>query len=149
MTDTARVLMTAAVLAASATGFFTWRLGQLDASGPQRLIASLRLAQWAALLLAATGAVSIGLAVAQDAMPSGTIEVTLGIAFVLLGGLVLNREPREALLVAAGGFVAHALVNIAHRPGLLEPSLAPRWYAVGCAVLDLYIAALCYWARRR
>jgi hypothetical protein len=149
VTDTARVLLTAGVLAASATGFFVWRLDQLEASGPQRLIASMRLAQWAALLLAATGAVSIGLAVGQEAMPSGTVEVTAGMAFVLLGGLVLTREPREALLVAAGGFAAHALVDIAHRPGLLEPGLAPRWYAVGCAVFDVCIAALCYWARRR
>lgn len=149
MTDTARVLMTVAVLAASAAGFYTWKIVQLDPSGPQRLIALLRLAQWSALLLGASGAVSIGLAVAQEAMPSGTIDVTAGVAFVLIGGLVLNREPREALLLAAGGFVAHALVDIAHRPGLLEPGLAPRWYAVGNAVFDLYIASLCHWARRR
>jgi uncharacterized membrane protein HdeD (DUF308 family) len=141
--------MTAAILAASAAGVFTWRLAQLDPGGPQRLIGALRLSQMAALLLAASGAASIGLAVAQEAMPSGTIEVTFGVAFVVLGGIVLNREPREALLVAAGGFVAHALVDIAHRPGLLEPGLAPRWYAVGSAVFDLYLAALCYWARRR
>jgi len=149
VSDTARVLMTAAVLVASATGFFAWRLGQLDPSGPQRLVGCLRLAQWAALLLAASGAVSLGLAVAQEGMPSGTIEVTLGFAFVLVGGLVLTREPREALLLAAAGFLAHALVDIAHRPGLLEPGLTPRWYAVGSAVFDLYLAAACYWARRR
>lgn len=148
MTDTARVLMTVALLAASATGFFTWKILQLEPSGPQRLVALLRLAQWCALLLAASGAVSIGLAVAHEAMPLGTIEVTAGVGFVMLGGLVLNREPREALLIAAGGFVAHALVDIAHRPGMLDPSLAPRWFAVGCAVFNLYVAALCYWARR-
>ena len=141
--------MTAAMLAAVATGVFAFRLGRLDPSGPQRLVASLRLGQWAALLLAATGAVSIGLAVAQEAVPTGTVEVTFGVAFVLYAGFVLTREPLDALLFAAGGFVGHALVNIAHRPGLLEPGLAPRWYAVGCAVFDLYVAALCYWARRR
>ena len=149
MSDTARVLLTAALLAASTTGFFTWRLSRLDPSGPERLIGSLRLAQWAALLLAATGAVSIGLAVSNELLPSGTIEVTLGVAFVLFGAFVLSREPREALLFAAAGFLAHVLVDIAHRPGLLEPDLAPRWYVVGCAVFDVYIATLCYWVRRR
>jgi hypothetical protein len=149
VTDTARVVMTMALLAASATGFYAWRLGQLEPSGPQRLVALLRLAQWTSLLLAATGAISVGLAIAREAVPSGTIEVTIGVAFVLVGGLVLTREPREALLVAAGGFVTHALIDIAHRPGLLEPGLVPRWYAVGSAVFDLYVAAICYWARRR
>ena len=53
-------------------------------------------------------------------------------AFVLLSGLVLLREPREGLFLVAAGFVLHALVDIAHRPGWLSPDLAPRWYVVHC-----------------
>ena len=141
--------MTAAMLAATAAGVFALKLRRLEASGPQRLIGSLRFSQWTALLLAATGAVSIGLAVAHESAPSGTVDVTIGAAFVLFGGFILTREPREALLVVAAGFFAHALVDVAHRPGLFGPGLAPRWYAVGCAVFDLYVAALCYWVHRR
>jgi hypothetical protein len=40
-------------------------------------------------------------------------------------------------------------VDIAHRPGWLSPDLAPRWYIVGCASFNVYLAALCYLARRR
>ena len=149
MSDTARLILTVAVLSASATAMFAWRVSRLDPSEPDRLVGELRLAQWAALLLA-TGAGSwVGLAVANDAVPVGTIEVTFGVVFVLLAALILTREPRDGLLFAAAAFVAHALIDIAHRPGLLSPDLVPRWYAVGCAIFDVFIAAVCYWTRRR
>jgi hypothetical protein len=48
------------------------------------------------------------------------------------------------LTILALAFAAHAVVDIAHRPGLLPDGIAPRWYAVGCAILDVYIGALCY-----
>jgi hypothetical protein len=54
------------------------------------------------------------------------------------------RDPRQALTIVALAFAAHAVVDVAHRPGLLADSLAPRWYAIGCAVYDVYIGALCY-----
>jgi uncharacterized membrane protein HdeD (DUF308 family) len=141
--------MVAAALAGIATGAFSWRLSRLDAGGPQRLVAQLRLAQWAAILLAATGAVPIGLAVGQEMLEGGTVEISFGMTFILLSAMVLTREPREALLVVAAGFGLHALLDIAHRPGWLSPYLMPRWFAIGCAIFDVYIAAVCYWARRR
>jgi hypothetical protein len=149
VTDTARVLLTAALLSASGLGAFVWRLARTDPASPERLIGQLRLSQWSALLLAAVGAASIGFAAAAEAVPTGSIEVTLGVGFVILAGFVTLQEPRDALLVSAGGFVVHALTAVAHRPGLLSPALIPRWYIVGAAVLDLYVAALCYLARRR
>jgi hypothetical protein len=149
VTDTARALLSAAVLSGSATGFFAWRLSRIAADEPERLVGELRLAQWAALLLAVSGAISIGLAIGAPATTTGNIDVTLGVAFVILSGIVLRREPRDALLLAAAGFLVHALTDIAHRPGWLSPDLAPRWYAVGSAVFDVYLAGVCYWARRR
>lgn len=148
MTDTARVLLTAAVLAATALAVYVRRLTRPETAGPARLVGQLRLAQWAALALAALGAASIGFAVAHETSPFGTVEVTLGLAFVVLAGIILQREPRDALLLAAGGFVIHALVSMAHRPGGLDP-LAPAWFMAGCAVFDVFFAGLCYWARRR
>jgi len=149
MTDTARVLLTAAVLSVSAFGAFAWRVSRLDPSQPERLIGELRLAQWAAILLAATGSTSIGFAAAQVAIPLGTLDVTFAVAFVLLAGLVLLREPRTGLLVAAVGFLAHALLDLAHRPGGLSADLIPRWYVAGCAAWDLALSAMCFFARRR
>lgn len=149
MTDTARVLLAAALLSAATIGAFVWRLTRTDADQPDRLVGELRLAQWAALLLAALGGVSIGLTVAFDAAPAGNLDALLGVAFVVLAGFVLHREPRDALLLVSTGFVLHALVDIAHRPGWLPPDVVPRWYAIGSAIYDVYVAAACYWARRR
>jgi hypothetical protein len=149
MTDTARVLLTAAVLSGSALGVLAWRVGRTDASAPERLVGELRLAQWAALLLAATSGLPMGLAVALPSMPDAHLDAAIGVAFVGLAGIVLLRDPREGLFLAAAAFVLHALVDLAHRPGWLSAELAPRWYVVGCASYDVYVAALCYWARRR
>jgi hypothetical protein len=148
VSDTARALLTFALLSSTALGVYVWKLSRLDAAGPDRLVGLLRLAQWAALALAALGAVSIGSTIAHEAAPLGTIEVTLGLAFIVIGAVVLHREPREALLLAAGAFVLHALVTLAHRPNGLPP-IAPAWYTAGSAIYDLFFAAACYWARRQ
>ncbi len=149
MTDTARVLLTATVLAGSATGAFAWSVARIDPEQPERLVGELRLAQWAALLLAAIAAMPIGLSVAQPSIPGGHLDAAIGVGFVCVSAVILVRDPRESLFLAAAGFVLHALVDIAHRPGGLSPDLAPRWYIVGCASFNVYLAALCYWARRR
>ena len=149
MSDTARLLLTIALLSGGTAALYVWNLARLDGDGPARLVGQLRLAQGVALLLAATGATSVGLAVAGEAVPASTLEVTLGTTFVIAAALVLGREPRDGLLVAAVAFVAHALTNIAHRPGLLSPDVAPRWFEAGSAIFDTFIAALCYLARRR
>ncbi len=148
MNDTPAVLLVGAVLSGVALASFAWRVHRVDPMQPERLIGELRLAQWAAILLAGIGAVPIGFTVTAG-LAAAQADAAFGIVFVGLAGLVLQREPREALLVAAGGFVAHALLDIAHRPGLLPSDIAPRWYTVGCAIDNVCLAAVCYWGRRR
>ncbi len=55
--------------------------------------------------------------------------------------LVLVRPGLDLLALA---FAAHAVIDVAHRPGLLADGIAPRWYLIGCATYDVYIGALCY-----
>ncbi|MEZ5319894.1 MAG: hypothetical protein R2752_21000 [Vicinamibacterales bacterium] len=149
MTDTGRVLLTAAILAGSAIGVFAWRVTRLDPAEAERLVGELRLAQMAAVVLAAVGAILIGLAASATQVPGAHLDATLGVAFVVAAGFVLRRHPHEALLAAAIGFLAHALVMLAHRPGLLPPDLLPRWFAIALATCDVYLAAVCWAARRR
>ncbi len=149
MTDTARVLLTAVVLAGSSITMFAWHITRIDPELPGRLIGELRLAQWAALLLSAGGAASIGLAVASPAVPGAHLEAWFGLAFVVAAGFILQRDPREALSLVAVAFLMHALFNLTHRPGWLPVELVPRWYVVACAIFDVYMAALSYWAQRR
>ena len=149
MDDTARLVITTFALSAVALSVYTWRLTRIDASQPERLIGQLRLVQWVAILLAMTGGAWLGLAVRAGAEPLAAVEVSVAVGCGIAAALALLSDPRAALGLLAAVFMAHALVDIAHRPGWLPPTIAPRWFTVGCAAYDVYLAALCYWARRR
>src|ERR1039457_2597727 len=147
MTDVERVLVTAGALAAISFVAFAFRLTRLEPSAPARVVGELRFANLAAVLLCAIGGVYIGLAIAAYTVPAASLDVTLSVLFIGLGGVALCREPRESLLLCAAAFVLHAFFDIAHRPGLLSADLVPRWYSIGCAVFDVVIAAACFGAR--
>ena len=126
---------------------FTWqsiRTATIPASSPQRLVEELRLAQVAALLLALTAGAYIGFAVVRENEPGVGFDIALAVGFLLVAALTMVRDPRQALTIIALAFAAHAILDVAHRPGLLPDALAPRWYAIGCAVYDVVIGAVCY-----
>jgi hypothetical protein len=145
MTDTFRTLVIAALAIAAG---FTWlgvRAAAIPVAAPERLIAELRLAQIAALLLVLTAGVYVGFAVAHESQPGTSIDVALAMGFFLLAAATLVRDPRQALTILALAFAAHAVVDVAHRPGGLPEGIAPRWYALACALFDVYIGAIAYW----
>ena len=127
---------------------FTWqaiRTAAIPVQSPERLVGELRLAQIAALLLVLFAAPYIGLAVVFDSHQGVGFDVALAIGFFVMAAVTLVHEPRLALTILAFAFAAHAVLDIAHRPGWLLPGgIAPRWYSLGCAILDVYIGALCY-----
>lgn len=126
---------------------FTWqsiKTTLIPVASPERLVAELRLAQIAALLLSLAGGAYIGFAVASEVRPGTGADIVLAVGFFLVAATTLTRDPRQALTILALAFAAHAVVDVAHQPGLLPDGIAPRWYAIGCAVVDVYIGALCY-----
>jgi len=128
---------------------FTWQTIKtvlIPVASPDRLVAELRLAQIGALLLSLAGGAYIGFAAspASEMNPGAGADIALAIGFFLIAATTLVRDPRQALTILALAFAGHALVDVAHRPGLLPAGIAPRWYSIGCAVLDVYIGALCY-----
>jgi hypothetical protein len=144
MSEAFRTVVIAAVAVAAG---FTWqglRTAAIPVSSPERLVAELRLAQIAAVLLAATAGAYIGFAVAHENVLGVGMDIALAIGFCLVAGFTLVRDPRQALTIIALAFAAHALLDIAHQPGILPEGIAPRWYAVGCAVFDVYIGAVAY-----
>jgi hypothetical protein len=149
VTGTVGLLLVAAVLSGVALGGYGWRLIRIDPAQPERLIGELRLAQLGAILLAVTAGSWIGLAVAANPDPLANVDVTLGLGYIVLAVIVLHLDPRQALFTLALAFVLHAAIDIAHRPGWLSATLAPRPFIVGCAAYDVYVAAVCFWARRR
>ena len=144
MSEAVRIALIAAVAIAAG---FTWqglRTAAIPVAAPERLIAELRLAQVAALLLATTTGAYIGFASTHEHVLGTGIDIALAVGFFVVAATTLVRDPRQALTVIALAFVTHALVDIAHRPGLLPEGIAPRWYAVGCAVFNVYIGAMAY-----
>jgi hypothetical protein len=128
------VLVAFAALGAGLT-WLAIRTGFVPVSSPDRLVSELRLSQVAALLLA----------VAHEAQPGVGFDVALAMGFLVVAAWTLVRDPRQALTILALAFAAHAVLDVAHRPGWpLPDGMAPRWYSIGCAVYDVYIGALCY-----
>jgi hypothetical protein len=142
-------LRTSAIAFAALGGGLTWlalRTAAIPVSSPERLIAELRLAQIAALLLTLAAGAYVGLAVAHEARPGVGLDIALAVGFFVVAAATLVRDPRHALTMLALAFAAHAVVDVAHRPGWpLPDGVAPPWYSIGCAVYDVYIGALCYW----
>jgi uncharacterized membrane protein len=99
----------------------------------------------AALLLALTAGPYIGFAVINESQPGVGFDVAFAIGFFVVAAATLVWDPRQALTILALAFAAHALLDIAHRPGWpLPDGVAPRWYSLGCALFDVYIGAVCY-----
>jgi hypothetical protein len=144
VTDAVRTLAVAFAGLAAGLTWYAIRTAAIPTTSPDRLVAELRLSQFAALLLALISGAYIGLAVWKDNVPGAGLDIALTIGFLVMAATTLVRDPRQALTVLALTFAAHALFDVAHRPGALAAEMAPRWYLTGCAVYDLYIGALCY-----
>jgi hypothetical protein len=149
MTETTRVLLVAAILAAAGLAAYAVRVLQQDPAEPARLIGELRFSQWAALLLAVSGGAWLGIAAAHPPAAMGGVEVTLAIATIVAAAWTLHVDTRQALVALGIAFVVHALLDTAPRPGWLAADLAPRGFIVGCAVHNVFMAAVCYGLRRR
>jgi hypothetical protein len=126
-----------------------WRVAREPADSPARLVGQLRLAQQAALVLVFLAAVHAGMAILQlDTLGAG-LELALAVGFLVLASTTMLREPPEALTWLALALLAHAALDVLHRPGLLPPALVPGWYARDCATFSVLLAALCYLPLRR
>ena len=149
MKEGLRTLTVAAIALAAGFSLQSFRTAAIPVSSPERLVAELRLAQIAALLLALIAGAYLGFAAVHETRPGVGLDVALTAGFFVLAGYTLTCDPRQALTLLALGFGAHAIVDIAHRPGVLPEGIAPWWYTVGCATFDLVIGALCYFPIQR
>lgn len=115
-----------------------------DASDPNRLVAQLRLAQYAALLLTMTAAVFVGFALAQEGVSGAGFDVAIATGFFVLAATATTWEPGRALTALALAWCAHAIVNLGHAAGLLPSAVVPEWYPTACAIYDICMAGVCY-----
>jgi hypothetical protein len=142
--ESARALLLVALAVLGGMIWMTWRTLRIPLSAPDRLVAELRLAQFAAVLLALVAGSSIGLVALNEQHPGIAIEAALTLAFFSVATIAPLRDPREALTLLALAFAAHALADVSHRPGLLPDRIAPSWFTIGCAIQDCLLGVLCY-----
>jgi hypothetical protein len=125
-------------------GWQAVRAAAIPVQAPERLIAELRLAQFGALLLVLSAGAYVGLAVAHEQLLGVGFDIALSVGFFVAAAATLLRDPRQALVILALAFAAHAVFDVAHRPGWLPHEIVPRWYSIGGALYDVFIGALCY-----
>ena len=144
MTDATPIIGLLAVTVSTLFGWQAARVVRQDAGAPTRLVSELRLAQVAALLLVMVAGAYLGTAASQPHAPGAGLDAALALGFLAAGVASLTREPQEALTILAVAFVTHALVDILHQPGGLTDAAVPHWYVVGCAVQNVWTAALTF-----
>jgi len=109
-----------------------------------RLVAELRLAQFAALLLVLIAGVYIGFALAQGSTTGSGFDVALAVGFLALAAVAATQPPGTALTLLAAAFAAHAVVDLLHGAAVLPSVALPDWYITACAIYDVGIAGVCY-----
>jgi hypothetical protein len=144
LTEGFRTLAVACAALAAGFSWQTLRTAAIPSSSPDRLVAELRLAQMAALILTMSASAYLGFAASHEDQLGVGFDIAFAVGFFVVAAFTLVRDPRQALTVLALAFAAHALLAVAHRPGMLADGVVPRWYTIGCAVFDVYIGALCY-----
>jgi hypothetical protein len=144
MTDGGIALALAAFGLTALIGWMSARLITVPANTPERLVGELRLAQLAALVLCLVSGAGAGMAIAQLPVPGAGITLALAAGFLLVASNAILRDPHDALTMLAIAFLAHAIVDVLHRPGWLPELIIPGWYARDCAILNVVIALLCY-----
>jgi hypothetical protein len=149
MTEGSRTILIAALSIAAGMTWQGLRAAAIPVASPDRLVAELRLAQIAALVLMATAGAYLGFAIAHETEPGVGLDIALALGFGIIAAVTLVRDPRQGLTLLALAFAAHAVLDVAHRPGVLPDGVAPRWYALGCAVFDVYVGAVTYWPMLR
>lgn len=108
------------------------------------LVAEWRLVQAASLALTFVAGAYLGIAAAQTGTPGAGLDAALAVGFLVMAFTASQQEPPQALTLLALSFLAHAVLDIAHRPGWLPHAAVPTWYIVGCALHNVVLAALCY-----
>ena len=144
MTDAARALAVTSILIALAMIRLSRHAIQSDPTSPTRLVAELRLAQFAALVLALIAGAYIGFSLAHAATADSGIDIALAIGFLMLASVAVTQDPRIALTILATGFGGHAIVDLIHGANVLPAHSLPDWYATACAIYDVMIAGVCY-----
>ncbi len=117
--DASRALLLGSAILVVAFAAHTVQTLRSRPQAPHRLVAELRLAQAAAVLLTFSAAMMGGLSAAHDAVPGAGLNVAFAVVFCGLALMTLPRDAGSALRWLAAGFAARLVLDLLHLPGWL------------------------------
>jgi hypothetical protein len=143
-TDIALAMGTVALALAGMVGWLSVGAIRARRDDALYLVAEWRLVQAASLALTFVAGAYLGLAAAHSGLPGAGLDAALAVGFFVLAFTATQQEPPQALTLLAIGFLAHVILDLAHRPGWLPAGAVPNWYVAGCAIHNVVVGALCY-----
>lgn len=140
--EASRALLGGAVTLVLALAVLTVQTLRIPGHAPHRVLAELRLAQAAAVLLAFSSAFLAGMAASA---PGPVVALDMAVAVLACGValMTLVRDPRAALAWLGAAFVGRACLDLGHALGWLPPVAAPPGVPFGSLVANLCAAACC------
>ena len=139
--EAGRALAAGAFTLVCALALLTWQTVRIPSHAPSRVVAELRLAQAAAVLLGFSSAFLAGLA-SSSSGPVAALDMACAVLACGLALMTLVRDPRAALSWLAAAFLLRAALDLLHLRGWL-PTVAPPAVLAGSALANLAAAALC------
>jgi len=125
----------------TALAVLTWQTVRIPGHAPHRVVAELRLAQAAAVLLAFSAAFLAGLGASAPG-PVAALDMACAVLVAGLALMTLVRDPRAALAWIAAAFLGRAVLDLAHLLGWL-PMVAADAVLAGSLVANLGAAGCC------
>ena len=125
----------------TALAVLTWQTVRIPGHAPHRVVAELRLAQAAAVLLAFSAAFLAGLGASAPG-PVAALDMACAVLVAGLALMTLVRDPRAALAWIAAAFLGRAVLDLAHLLGFL-PMVADGAVLAGSVAANVCAAALC------
>ena len=140
--DATRALVLGAVTLSAALGWLGVQTLRVPPRHPSRLVAELRLAQAAAVLLAFSAALMAGLSAARPEVPGAGLDMAFAVLWCGLALMTLVRDATAALAWLGAAFAGRALLDLLHVPGWL-PGAVPTLHLVVSTGVNLVAAAWC------
>ncbi|BCS34484.1 hypothetical protein TBR22_A37110 [Luteitalea sp. TBR-22] len=140
--EATRALLAGAATLVLALAALTIQTLRIPGHAPHRVVAELRLAQAAAVLLAFSAAFLAGMG-ASAAGPVAALDMACAVLACGLALMTLVRDPRAALAWLGAAFLGRAVLDLGHALGWLPPVAAPRGVLAGSLVANLCAAACC------
>jgi hypothetical protein len=130
--EAGRALAGGALTLLLALAVLTWQTVRIPSHAPHRVVAELRLAQAAAVLLAFSAAFLAGVA-ASSPGPVAALDMAAAVLFCGLALMTLVRDARAALAWLAGAFLGRTVLGLVHVPGWLATTAPPVIHGASAA----------------